>query len=98
MMKTFDSGTLESAILEAVNKSDKLNRFQKNRLERIMTTNWRPNVKKAITDRVTNSLLAEEMLIVSDNGTVTPMFDFDGLLAFLEKLIPMIISLIGLFG
>lgn len=98
MMKTFDIGTLESAILEAVNKSDKLNRIQKNRLERILTTNWRPRVKKAITDQVMNSLLAEEMVIVSEDGTVTPMFDFDGLIAFLEKLIPLIVSLIGLFG
>lgn len=97
-MKTFDIGTLESAILEAVNKSDKLSRIQKNRLERIMTTNWRPRVKKAITDQVMTSLLAEEMLIVSEDGVITPMFDFDGLIAFLEKLIPLIVSLIGLFG
>ena len=97
-MKTFDIGTLESAIIQAANKSDKLSRIQKNRLERILTTNWRPRVKKAITDQVMNSLLAEEMLIVSEDGTVTPMFDFDGLIAFLEKLIPLIISLIGLFG
>ena len=97
-METFNLSDLEKAILTAADKSTKLSRFQRNRLNRILTTNLRPNAKKEITDRAMTELMAVNMLVVNNDGTVEPLFDFDELIAFLEKLIPLIITLIGLFG
>ena len=91
-----NTADIEKAVIEAAEKSN-LGRFQKARIERIMTGRFRPIAKKNITDRVTAALLAEEMIVASDSG-VEFAVDWESILAFIERLLPLILQLISLFG
>lgn len=89
--------TLEM-VREAIEKSDRLGPRKKRVLQRRLN---RETVAVRVTDAVTANGMAAGLISVSyDVGTqsVETMVDWDGLIGFIERLIPLIIKLIGLFG
>lgn len=87
---------IQQAIVEAADASD-LSRFEKNRIRRIMNSPIRPFARRSITNRVTEALLAEELLIVTEAGTEAAV-DWNAILEFVKALLPIILQLIALFA
>jgi hypothetical protein len=92
-MKAID---IQEAVVKAAEASD-LSEFQKNRIKRIMKSPFRPIARRNITDRVTEALLAEEMLVVTEAG-VEAAVDWEKILERIQKLLPIILQLIALFA
>ena len=97
---------VKAAILEAIDNTNAVGRFQKNRIRRILNSPVRPIAAKRITDEVSARLLGAEMLVVieavSGAGEVVYSIekaaDWNQILAFIERLLPLILQLISLFG
>ena len=87
---------IQNAIVEAAESSD-LPTFQKNRIKRIMASPIRPFARRSIVNRVTEALLAEELLIVTAAGTEAAV-DWAAILKFIEAMLPIILQLIALFA
>lgn len=85
------------AVRTAIQNSD-LRELQKNRLLRRLDRPW---VANRVTDEITSramsaGLVAVEYDIVS--GQAVTNVDWEGLIGFIERLLPLIVQLIGLFG
>jgi hypothetical protein len=87
---------IQKAIIEAADASD-LNAFQKNRIKRIMGSPVRPFARRSITNRVTEALLAEELVMVTESG-VSAAVDWTSILEFVKTMLPIILQLIALFA
>ena len=89
--------TLE-AVKSAISDSEELGRFQKKRLLRRLE---RPHVAVRVTDAVTSEAMTAGYISLdfdADTQQVETNVDWDGLIEFIERLIPLIVELIGLFG
>lgn len=93
--------TLEE-VKKAIQASDDLRPLQKRRLIRRLN---RPHVAERVTDMVTsNAMIAGYIQIAhggldsDDDSDVEVQADWDAIIEFIERLIPLIIKLIGLFG
>jgi len=99
-MATWDtdvsSDRIEKLLLESVKKSN-LRPFQKMRLNVILKTNIAPKLKQQLILDTTAKLLEAEK-ISEQEGEVVALVNWDEILAFIEKLLPLLIQLIGLFG
>jgi hypothetical protein len=87
---------IQNAIIEAADASD-LGTFQKNRIKRIMNSPVRPFARRSIVNRVTEALLAEELLVVTESG-VSAAVDWTAILEFIKTMLPIILQLISLFS
>lgn len=86
------------AIMDAAERSETLSRGEKRRIQRVMRGGWFQEARKnRIIDAVAQRMHAEQLIAVTPAG-VEAAIDWDSILAFIEKLIPLIIQLIGLFG
>lgn len=92
-MKAID---IQQAVIDAADASD-LSGYQKNRIKRIMKSPFRPIARRNITDRVTEALLAEEMIVVTEAG-VEAAVDWTKVLEFIKTLLPIVLQLIALFA
>lgn len=92
-----DRQQIETLILQAVDKSQTLDRREKRRIERVMKSPFRRRAREKIVDDVTAAMLAEEVLVVTPEG-VEMAIDLDGIIAFIERILPLIMQLITLFG
>ena len=91
-----NSAQIQNAIIEAADASD-LGAFQKNRIKRIMGSPVRPFARRSIVNRVTEALLAEELLVVTESG-VEAAVDWTAILEFVKQMLPVILQLIALFS
>lgn len=91
-----NASEIQKAIVEAAEASD-LPTFQKNRIKRIMASPIRPFARRSIVNRVTEALLAEELLIVTAAGTEAAV-DWAAILEFVKQMLPIILQLIALFA
>jgi hypothetical protein len=91
-----NSVDIQKAIIEAADASD-LGTFQKNRIKRIMGSSVRPFARRSITNRVTEALLAEELVMVTESG-VSAAVDWTSILEFIKTMLPIILQLIALFA
>lgn len=87
---------IQQAVVDAADASD-LGEFQKARIKRIMKSPFRPIARRNITDRVTEALLAEEMIVVTEQG-VAAAVDWAQVLDFIKTLLPIVLQLIALFA
>lgn len=104
---TADDATLEAkvfraeiarGIIEAAQKSDKLTRFEKRRIERVMQGGWLyEGRKQSVITSVVQQLHAEQAIVVTPDG-VQAAVDWENVLSIVAKLIPLIVQLISLFG
>lgn len=86
------------AIVEGAEKSDKLTRFEKRRIQRIMKGGWfNDSRREQIINSVTQKLHAEQAIVILPDG-VQAAIDWDGIASFIERLMPLILQLITLFG
>lgn len=91
-----NASEIQKAVVEAAEASD-LPAFQKNRIRRIMTSPIRPFARRSITNRVTEALLADELLVVTESG-VEAAVDWTAILEFVKQMLPVILQLIALFA
>ena len=91
-----DQGLLDQvyAAIDGSELSDRQKRVFKRRMQ------WRPRVRQAVMDEVIAQGFAEEVFIpeISDSGDVTVQVDWDSIADFLERILPLILQIIGLFG
>ena len=92
-----DRKQIESLILQASEQSTTLDRRQKRRIERVMKSPFRRRAREKIVDDVTAQMLNEEVIIVTPEG-VEMAIDLEGILAFIERLLPLVLQLLALFG
>jgi len=86
------------SILQEAEKSDKLSRGEKRRIARVMRGGWfNDSRREKIIDSVSEKLHAERAVVVMPDG-VQAAVDWDAILAFIEKLMPLILQLVKLFG
>lgn len=85
-------------IVEKAEKSDELTRFEKRRVRRVMNDRWWNQWRRdRVVDQVVKQLIQSEQVVVTPDG-VQAAVDWDSVLAFIEKLIPLILQLVSLFG
>ena len=98
------SATTLQHVREAIEKSDRIGPRQKRVLLRRLN---RTRVAERVTDAVTAQALDAGYIQIAhggfddddgDGGDVEVLVDWDALIEFIEKLIPLIVQLIGLFG
>lgn len=86
------------SIVEKAKESDQLTRRQKRKIERVMRGGWFNQWRKdAVLDDVIKKLHVEERIVVTPDG-VQAAVDWNAILSFVEKLLPMILQLVSLFG
>jgi hypothetical protein len=86
------------SIVEAAEKSDKLTRLEKRRIQRVMKGGWfNDSRREQIISSVAQKLHSEQMIVVMPDG-VQAAVDWDAVLNFIEKLIPLILQIVSLFG
>lgn len=86
------------SISEAAEKSETLSRGEKRRIQRVMRGGWwNESRKNTIIDRVAEKMHADGAIVVTPEG-VQAAVDWDAILSFIEKLMPLILQLITLFG
>lgn len=86
------------SIVEQSEKSDKLSRGDKRRIARVMKGGWWNDARREkIIDATVQKMYAEQVVIVSPDG-VQAAVDWDGIITFIERLMPLILQLISLFG
>lgn len=98
-----DRKQVELAFLEAVQKS-RISNLKKNRIERIFSDDGprigqrrRQTLQDRILDEVTDYMIAEQLVVVTEDG-VEAAIDWNSLISALERIIPIILQLITLFG
>jgi hypothetical protein len=87
----------EAAVLEALARNTTLSNFQKMRVRVAMR--WRPRVRAEIIGEVT-ALCIEAGYVSEDGALMAPpsgQVDWDAIIEFIEKLIPLILKIISLF-
>lgn len=85
-------------VKKAISESEQLRPLQKNRLLRRLSRPW---VAQRVTDEITVRAMAAGYVTVSldeDGGDATVLVDWEGLAEFIERILPLIIQIIGLFG
>lgn len=87
---------VEKLLIEAV-KNSKLRPFQKIRANIVLKTNFAPKLKQQLVLNTTSKLL-EEGKISNDSGELVALVDWDSILDFITKLLPLLLQLIDLFG
>jgi hypothetical protein len=88
----------EAAILQALEKNETLSSFQKLRIR--LALKYRPRVRAEIIGEVT-ALCIEEGYVSEDGVLLAPpsgQVDWDAIIEFIERLIPLILKLISLFA
>ena len=86
------------SIIAAAEKSTTLSRGEKRRIDRVMKGGWfQEGRKNQIINAVVQQLHAEQAIVVLPDG-VQAAVDWDAVIEFIEKLIPLIVKLISLFG
>lgn len=88
----------EAAILQALEKNKTLSSFQKLRVR--LALKYRPRVRAEIIGEVT-ALCIEEGYVTEDGTLAAPpsgQVDWDAIIEFIERLIPLILKLISLFA
>jgi len=82
------------AILEAVHKAEQSGKINRRQARRIRRQRWlRPRKWEEICDKVEEELSGAKL--VSDEGLSV---DWEGIIAFIERLMPLILQLIDLFS
>lgn len=93
-----DREKIAAAIIEASRQSD-MSRWKKRRVKRVMTSN-RGRLKRAkeqAIDMAASEMLTAGVIVATQDG-VEAAINFEVVLGFLEKLMPFILQIIGLFG
>lgn len=86
-------------IVQAAQESDNLNRFEKRRIERVMKGRWwNASRKEAVLDHVVKTMVQERQVEVLPGDGVMAATNWDDIFGFIERLIPLIMNLISLFG
>lgn len=91
-----DRDRIGSLIVEAARQSS-LGRFQKNRIERIMSSPFRTAAKERAIDRVAEQLIDDGALHVTPDG-VQAAIDIGQIVSIIERLLPIIQQILSLFG
>lgn len=86
-----------AAVKKAIQDSDSLSDWKKRRLLRKLDRPW---VAVRVTDEITSRAMATGLVSVSvdSTGGAVTNIDWDGLIKFIEALVPLIIQIVGLFG
>ena len=85
-------------VKNAIKSATSLRPIQKRRLLRRID---RPHVAQRVTDEITTRAMASGLVVIEYDeqaNDAVAMVDWDGLIEFIERLIPLIVQLIGLFG
>lgn len=85
-------------IVQRANASSELSRRDKRRIARVMNGgwfNWRR--RERVLDEVCDRMHAARVIEVYDDG-VQAATNWDDILSFIERLMPLILQLISLFG
>jgi hypothetical protein len=84
---------VEKLLIRSVETS-KLRPFQKIRANLILKTNFAPKLKQQLVLEATSKLI-EDGKVSAQSGDVVALVDWDAILAFLEKLLPLLLQLFG---
>jgi hypothetical protein len=91
-----DVSTLQQTLLQhieaAIDKSDRSDRQKRVAKRRLK----RPRVQELVLDEVVARGYVEQYITVSDENEI--LVDWEGIIAFIERILPLILQLIGLFG
>lgn len=91
-----DVSTLQQTVLQhieaAIDKSDRSDRQKRVAKRRLK----RPRVQELVLDEVVARGYVEQYITVSDENEI--LVDWEGIIAFIERILPLILQLIGLFG
>jgi hypothetical protein len=88
---------LQEWIIQAANQSTTMGPLQKLRVRRLMSSRLRRSARNEVLVRVKAEMLAEGVIDVTEEG-VEMNLDLNGILAFIERLLPLILQLINLFS
>lgn len=81
-------------VLAALGKSELSDRQKRVYARRLK---FRPRIREMILDEVVSQAYAEGLIDIEE-GEVEAQVDWDGLIEFIERILPLILQLIGLFG
>lgn len=88
---------IQSLILQAAQKSEAVGPLQRRRIERVMTSNFRVAARERITDRTLEALLDDGEIVVTPEGAQAAV-DIDKIISAIERLLPVILQILRLFG
>lgn len=91
-----DRGAIEDLILDATRDSN-LTRFQKNRIERVLTSRFRVPARERLVDQVTQDLIDEGALVITPEGTQAAI-DPRAIIEAIQKWLPVLLQILSLFG
>jgi len=92
-----DNAQLRDWIIQATEKSNTMSPLQKLRVRRMMKSRFRESARNYVLVEVKAKMLAEEAIEVTEDG-VEMNLDLNGILDFLERILPFILQLINLFS
>ena len=82
------------AVREAVDRSETLTAREKRRIK--ASVRWRPRVRAEVAGLVLAEACVEGL--VDEDGEVAAAIQWDQILSFIERLLPLILQLVSLFG
>lgn len=86
------------AITEGAAESETLSKFEKRRIARVMAGGWfNQGRRERVIDAAVTQLHAQQMIEVTPDG-VQAAIDWEGITSFLERLMPLILTFVKLFG
>lgn len=86
------------AIVQEAAESDTLTRFEKRRIERVMRGGWfNAGKRERVIDAAVAQMHSAQVIEVTPEG-VQAAINWDGIASFLERLMPLILTLVKLFG
>ena len=88
---------IQNLILQAANQSNSVGPLQRNRINRVMTSNFRVAARERITDRTLEALLDDGAIAITPEGAQAAV-DIDKIVSAIERLLPVILQILKLFG
>jgi len=86
-----DQAKLLKRVEQTIKSSDYSNRKKRRMLRKLK----RSRVRELVLDEVIAQAYHSDVITIQEGD---PRIDWDGLIEFLERLLPLIVKLIGLFG
>ena len=94
-----DRDMIAAEIQAAIDRSTTMSDRDKRRASRVMDGRfrWQQRARQQVIDKAVIELLAEELIVPTPEG-VEAAVDWDSIATFIERILPLILQLITLFG
>lgn len=94
-----DRELIAEAITDQIEQSSDLSKREKRRATRVMNGRfrWQQRARRQVIDKAVEELLAEELIVPTEDG-VEAAVDWESILGFLKEFLPVLLQIISLFG